>query len=168
MIIMSLAVAGASLAQGRANDTKTEDLKDGYVRVTTASYTLEVPKGWDVSGETSFGQREMSGAKTKMTAMTAGGGGGPTNWDQLYQTAVWFSTREGGKATPYKLSKSAQGYEAMSYTVVNENGFATNRYVILKAPKGAILALSVKIPDEKRESELMKHFDRLVKTASIK
>jgi len=161
-----LMLATFALAQTSTKDVEMETLKDGFVRVKTSAYSIEIPKGWEVTPQTSFGQREMMKGDAKMSAMTAGGKPGPTNWNRLYQTAVYFSTREGGKATPYVLSKSTQGYEAMSYTVVKE-GFAFSRYVILRAPSGSILALSVKIPTEKRESELVKIFDRLVKTAKI-
>ncbi|MFZ4507133.1 MAG: hypothetical protein ACOYON_05475 [Fimbriimonas sp.] len=156
-----------AFSQVKTKDMETEELKDGWVRVKTTSYTLEIPKGWDVTAETSFGQREMTSGPAKMSAMTAPGNGGPTNWDSLYQTAVYFSTRGGGKATPYKMSKSKQGYDAMSYSVVKD-GFAASRYVILRSPKGDILALSVTIPEVKREADLMKVFDRMVRTANIK
>jgi hypothetical protein len=148
------------------SDTKQTNLPDGFVRVETAAYTIELPPGWSVSRETSFGQREMSKGEAQMTAMTAPGGG-RQSWDRLYQTAVYFSTRGGGKATPYKLTKTKQGYEAMSYSVLDGSGWARTRYMILKSKNGNALALSVKIPGKQREGELTAIFDRLVHTAKI-
>ncbi len=153
-------------------DAKVTDLKDGFVRVETASYSLEVPKGWEIGEETSFGQREMKAPvakKGEMTAMTAPGGG-KQGWDRLYQTSLFFIMRSspvGSKATPYKLSKTKQGYQAASFNVLDEKGFAISRYVILKDEKDSILALSVKIPDAKNEKDLLAKFDRLVKTARL-
>lgn len=151
-----------------ASDAKIVDLKDGFVRVDTASYSLEVPKGWEVSPETSFGQREMTSSEGKMTAMTAAGGG-RQGWEQLYRTSLFFIMREKkGQATPYKISKSSQGYEACTFSILDEKGFADRRYVILKNPKTEnILALSVKIPNQKKEKDLQAAFDRMVRTAKL-
>lgn len=158
----------ALLALVLSVDAKITDLKDGFVRVETASYRIEVPKGWEVSRETSFGQREMTSPEGKMTAMTAPGGG-RQGWERLYRTSLFFIMREKeGKATPYSISKTAQGYEACTFSILDKEGFAERRYVILKNPKSEnILALSVKIPERKRERELVAAFDRLVKTAVL-
>jgi len=148
-------------------DAKLVELKDGFVRVETSAYSLEVPKGWVVSKETSFGQREFDGPKGRMTAMTANAGPNP-DWDRLYQTSLYFIMREKrGKATPYKISKTSQGYNSCSFTILDDEGFADRRYVLLHSPKGPVLALSVKIPDKKLESELQSAFDRMVKSAKF-
>jgi hypothetical protein len=156
------------LAAGQAPiDAKIVNLKDNYVRVETSAYSVEVPKGWVVSKETSFGQREFDGPNGRMTAMTANAGPKP-DWDQLYQTSLYFIMREKkGKATAYKLSKTAQGYSSCSFTILDEDGFADRRYVLLHSPNGPVLALSVKIPDKKLEAELQTAFERMVKTAKF-
>lgn len=159
-----------TMAFGQAPaDAKMKDLKDGFVRVETASYTIEVPKGWTVSRETSFGQRTMEGNRGTMTAMTAAGGGSQ-GWERLYRTSLWFISREmpNYKATPYKLSKTSQGYEAASFSMLDDKGFAKARYVLLKAPNGNLLALSVKIPGKSEERELVAQFDRLIRTAVVR
>ena len=148
-----------------ALDAKVTDLKDGFVKVVTPAYSLEVPKGWEVSKETPFGQREFDGPKGKMTAMTANAGPKP-DWDQLYKTSMFFIMREKkGTATPYKLGKTDQGYNTCSFTISDESGFADRRYVLLHCPKGPVLALSVKIPSKTEEKVLQAAFDRMVKTA---
>lgn len=163
----ALAVALAQRATSEAG-VSVRDLGDGFVRLDTPAYTLEVPKGWAVSRETSFGQRTMESGKSQMTAMTAGGPVEP-NWDRLYQTSLYFIRRENpGKPTPYKISKSAQGYEACSFSILDEDGFASARYVILRNKEGRILALSVKIPEKRKERELQRAFDRMIRTAVVK
>lgn len=162
-VAATLGLASVSLGQ----DVKTEDLKDGFVRVTTPTYTIELPKAWKVGKESSFGQREMWSEEGRMSAMTAPGGG-RQGWEQLYRTSLYFIQREGpGKPTPYKITKSAQGYEACSFSILDDEGFAKKRYVILKATNDNILALSIKIPDKKKEKDLAATFDRLVKTAKV-
>ncbi len=161
--MLSLAIA---LVLG-PGDAKIVDLKDGFVRVETPSYSLEVPKGWEVSRETSFGQREMTSNAGKMTAMTAAGGG-KQGWEQLYRTSLFFIMREKkGNATPYQISKTKQGYEACSFSILDADGFADRRYVILKNEVQNILALSVKIPERKLEKGLLAQFDRMVRTAKL-
>jgi hypothetical protein len=146
-------------------DAKIVDLKDGFVQVVTRAYTVEVPKGWTVSRETGFGQREFESSKGRLTAMTANAGPKP-DWDGLYRTSLYFIMREKrGKATPYELGKTDKGYGTCSFSILNSEGFADRRYVLLHNPKGPVLALSVKIPDPKQESELKTAFDRLVRTA---
>jgi len=150
------------------SETKIVDLKDGFVRVDTPSYTVEVPKGWEVTPETRFGQREFNGKTGNMSAMTAPGGG-RQGWDRLYNTSLYFIGREmDAKPTPYKLGKTKQGYETASWSMLDKDGFAKARYVILKASNDNILALSVKIPDRKQERDLQSAFTRLVETAKLK
>lgn len=151
-----------------ANDSKQIDLGDGFVRVETKAYSFEVPKGWAVGNETPWGARDLKPATGQggLSAMTAG----PSNasWEQLYRTSLYFITREGaGKATPYKIDKTTQGYEACSFTVNDADGFASRRYVLLKASSGKVLALSVKIPTRENEKTLQPIFDRFVKSAKI-
>ncbi|NDG88680.1 MAG: hypothetical protein EBY15_12140, partial [Gammaproteobacteria bacterium] len=74
----------------------------------------------------------------------------------------------GSKATPYKIVKTKQGYEAMSFSVLSKEGFAKSRYMILRAKNDDILALSVKVPSQQDEKDLVKAFDRLVVTAKLK
>jgi len=101
-----------------------------------------------------------------MGTMTAG----PTRatWDELYRTSLYFVNREEeGKATPYEIKKSAQGYEAMTFSVLDKKGFAKRRYVLLKAKSGKVLALNVKIGSVKSEKTMATYFDRMVRTAKI-
>ena len=102
-----------------------------YHKLETKNYTVELPEGWEAGEETSFGQREIHppsqkaadsdvNAGASMSTMT-GPGLGKQSWDQLYQTSLYFITRFGASskkmvATPYKLGKSAQGFEACSWT----------------------------------------------------
>ena len=150
------------------SDHSVTDLKDGFVRVKTPSYSVEIPKGWEVGQETSFGQREFMTRDGKFTAMTAPGGG-KQGWERLYRTSLYFIKRGNPdlKETPYKISKTKQGYEAASFSMVDKKGFATERFVILKAANDNILALSVKIPSQAQEKDLAKAFDRLVKSATL-
>lgn len=157
----------AALLLAQVADATIVDLRDGFVRVKTSSYEVEVPKGWNVTRETSFGERTFRAEKGEMTAMTARGAGAQ-GWDRLYRTSLFFIQRSNpGKATPYELSKTAQGYEAASFSILNEDGFAKARYVILKHPNDNILALSVKIPDRRDERSLRAAFDRMVRTAKL-
>ncbi|HRF60663.1 MAG TPA: hypothetical protein PLH94_12230 [Fimbriimonadaceae bacterium] len=149
-------------------DARTTDLKDGFVRVETSSYTIEVPKGWEVGAETSFGQRKVSPEKgaAEIGVMTAP----PTrnSWDELYRTSLYFILREeDGNPTPYKLTKTAQGYEAASFSVLDDKGFAKRRYMLLKSKDNRLLALSIKIPGKQDEKTLAPAFDRLVRTARM-
>ncbi len=158
----------AALVLGGPNDAKIVDLKDGFVRVETKSYTFEVPKGWEVGSETPWGARDMTPAKGAgaMGAMTAPPS--TQSWDRLYETSLYFITREKpGKATPYVLGKAPQGYETMTFQVVSADGFADRRYTILKSKGNRILALSVKIPGKDQEKKFMDVFDRMIKSAKI-
>ena len=163
MLALTLATL---LAQTSPTDAKIVDLKDGFVRVSTAVYSIEVPKGWAVSRETSFGQRKVKGSGGDLGVMTAGRT--QATWDELYRTSLYFIMRDRkGKATPYQISKTDQGYEACSFTVLNEDGFADRRFVLLKNKAGDAIALDVQIRDPKLEKELAKYFERMVKSARI-
>ncbi len=160
-------VATLTLAQ-MPRDAKIQDLKDGYSRVTTASYSIELPTGWDVSEETRWGQRKANpkGAAGELGVMTAP----PMNqsWDQIYQTSLYFIQRESkGKPTPYRLGKTASGLETASFEVLNDSGFAQRRYVMILGKDGRLLALSVKVPSEKADKEWTKHFERLNRSAKF-
>lgn len=155
----------AALAFG--GDFELTDLKDGYVRIKTKKYSVEVPKGWEVGEETSFGQREYSSKKGEMSTMT--GSAVNRTWDQLYQTSLYFITRSSaGTPTPYRLTKSEKGLDVMSFEMIDDNKKPVSKYVIFKNTKSEILALSVKIKDRKEEKELEKAFVRMVKTAEMK
>lgn len=148
------------------DSTKVLDLKDGFVRVKTPKYEVEVPSGWEVGAQTSFGQREFSSKKDgQMSAMT--GNAREQSWDQLYQTSLFFIKRSiKGTPTPFKVFKSKQGYEAISFSMVVDE-LPVARYVILKNDKKDILALSVKIPTKTARESLGAIFDRLVTTAKM-
>lgn len=149
-------------------DAQVKDLRDGFVRVETKAYSFEIPKGWSIGSETPWGARDLKPANGKavLGAMTAGPS--QAGWDQLYRTSLWFIQREEeGKATPYTVKKTTQGYEACTFSVHDKEGFAKRRYVLLKHPSGKVLALSVKIPDRSEESNLAPVFDRFVSSAKI-
>jgi hypothetical protein len=159
-MLMSLLLAAA--------DAKIVDLKDGFVRVETPVYTMEVPKGWAVSRETNFGQRKAKAPNGKGELGMMTGGQTDASWDSLYRTSLYFIMREErGKATPYQITKTKQGYDAATFSVVDEDGFASRRYVLLKDANGALLALSVRIGDRKQEKELVGAFDRMVRSTRI-
>lgn len=167
--VLALGALAFANMQEAPRDAKVVDLGDGYVRVESSLYTVEVPKGWAVGAETPWGARSMApeGTKGELGVMTAG----PTtaSWDELYQTSLYFIMREErGKATPYELSRTRQGYEAMSFSVLDSEGFPARRYVLLKAPSGRALALSVKIPSQASEKQWQVHFERMVRTARLK
>jgi uncharacterized protein YecE (DUF72 family) len=146
---------------------ETTDLKDGFLRIETSKYVVEIPKGWEIGEETSFGQREFHSKKGELGTMT--GGSTNSSWDQLYRTSLYFVTRSvPGKPTPYKLGKSKSGYETMSFEMQNVEKKPTAKYVIFKNTKSEILALSVRITDQKNATELEKAFDRMINTAKMK
>jgi len=167
---MNLVLAFAAvLAAGQLpKDAKVEDLKDGYSRVSTSSYVIELPTGWDVSAETPWGQRKANpknslGDLGVMTAPPAS-----QIWDQLYRTSLYFILREGkGKPTPYRLGKTPSGLETASFEVLDDSGFASRRFVLIRAKDGRLLALSAKVPNKDAEKDWAKHFDRLVRTAKF-
>ncbi len=165
LISVGVVVGCSAYAQ---KDAKMVDLKDGYVRVETGTYTVELPKGWNCGAETPWGARKMDSPKSEggMGTMTAGPS--KATWDELYKTSMFFIMREEkGKATPFKIEKTAQGYEACTFSILDDKGFAKRRYVLLKAKSGKVLALNVRIPTKSAESEMAKHFDRMVRTAKI-
>lgn len=140
------------------------DLKDGFIRVETKKYTVEVPKGWEVGEETSFGQREFHSDKGELGTMTGSAKG--ATWDRLYNTSLYFiQRREKATPTPYRLGKNKKGYETMSFEMIGKDNKPTSKYVILKNSKEEILALSVRIMQGKSEKELAQAFERLVNTA---
>jgi len=150
------------------SDAKITDLGDGYWRVETKSYSVEVPRGWKVSEETPWGQRKVkpeagNGALGVMTAPPS-----RQTWDDLYRTSLYFILREkGGKATPYKLTKTTSGLEAASFEVLDSKGFADRRFVLLKHKEKGLLAISVDIPSKERDTEWKVHFERMVRSAKF-
>lgn len=161
MIQLLSLIATTTLASGPAIEE--------FVLVDTPKYSFEVPKGWKVGTETPWGARDIEPAKGegKFGAMTAG----PTqaSWNDLYRTSLYFIQREKkGEATPFRLGRTKQGYECMSFEVLNADKFADRRYTLLKNDAGNALALSVKIPSPKQEKEFMARFQRMVDTAKLK
>lgn len=166
LLVGLAALAATAFAQ---SDARVTDLGDGYVRVTAETYSIEVPKGWAVGRETRWGQRDAKPAdgSGKLGVMTAGPS--RASWDDLYRTSLYFIMREDeGTATKYTLSKTAEGLEAMSFSVLDKDGFAQRRYVLVKNTDGRVLALSVEIPSKAGEKKWASHFDRLVKTARFR
>ncbi|MGE0000611.1 MAG: hypothetical protein AB7F50_11490 [Fimbriimonadaceae bacterium] len=163
MIITLIAVAALSQFPG---DAKVTNLGDGYSRVQTPSYVIEVPTGWDVSEETSWGQRNASpkGAEGELGVMTAPPG--RQTWDQLYQTSLYFILRESnGTPTPYRLGRTASGLETASFEVLDASGFAARRFLLVRGNDGRLLALSVRVPSQTANKEWSKHFERMSSTA---
>lgn len=178
-------LAAGSLLSGTAavaQETPGNKAAVKYVKVDTKNYTLEVPEGWEVGQETSFGQREIVPEKKEgdmkaaaMSSMT-GPGLGKRSWDDLYKTSLYFITRydnaqnakNAPKPTPYTLSKSKQGFEACSWSMLDADKTTKARYVILKSQTGNILALSVKIPSKESKAKLDAIFDHMVATAVVK
>jgi len=175
-LVRSVFIATASVLAltGIYAQTKSEarlsPLADGYVRVETDAYRIEVPKGWAVTRETPWGQRKATPeGKTGGELGMMTGGRTQSSWEELYQTSLYFIQREEkGKATPFTVGKSAQGYETASFSVLDGEGFARRRFVLMRDGQGTLLALSIRIPARAQESELKKHFDRLVRTAVIR
>lgn len=122
MNFFSVALATLTFAQA-PSDAKITDLGDGYCRIHSPTYSVEVPKGWEVSSQTPWGQRTMhpkskSGELGVMTAPP-----GRQTWDQLYQTSLYFIQRESkGKPTPYRISKMPNGLEAASFELLDDAG----------------------------------------------
>ncbi|MCU0316608.1 MAG: hypothetical protein MUC92_08450 [Fimbriimonadaceae bacterium] len=167
-MITSLILVLMQADQKSPSDAKVVDLKDGYVLVVSASYSIEVPKGWVVSEETRWGQRKAAPeeGRGELGVMTAPPG--RQTWDQLYRTSLYFILREDdGKATPYKVTKLENGLEAATFEVLNKEGFANRRYVLVRHPEKGLLALSVRIPGKDQEKEWQKHFERMVKSAKF-
>lgn len=168
MNFLSYAITTLALAQ-IPSDAKVIDLGDGYCRIQAATYSVEVPKGWDVSNQTPWGQRTMRPKSTsgELAVMTAPSGG--QSWDQLYQTSLYYIQRESkGKPTPYRISKMPNGLEAASFELVDDTGFASKRYILIKNEPKGLLALSVKVPNREADKEWSRHFERLVRSAVLK
>ena len=162
-------ILALTLLHVQAPDVTIANLTDGFVRVTSKDYSVEVPKAWTVGGQTPWGARSITPEKstaTELGVMTAGVT--KQTWDQLYQTSLFFILRqEAGKATPYTLGKTKTGYESCSFEVANNAGFVNRKYVLLKDRKGAAIALSVIIGDPKKEKEISGYFQRMVESAKI-
>lgn len=170
LTLSTLSILLVSLGLQAPKDSGTrEDLGDGFVKYHTSSYTLELPKEWLVGELMPWGARSITPepkSQTELGVMTAGVT--KQTWDQLYKTSLFFIMRqEPGKATPFKVKKMPNGYEACSFQVMNDKGFAKRRYVLLKSQKGEAIALSVIISDQKDEKKIAGYFDRMVKTAHI-
>lgn len=147
-------------------DAKTTNLGDGYSRVETTSYVIELPTGWDVSEQTPWGQRKANpkGSDGELGVMTAPPG--RQSWEQLYQTSLYFILREEeGKPTPYRLGKTSSGLETASFEVLDDGGFAARRFILMRGKDGRLLALSVRVPSREADKEWTKHFNRLTRTA---
>lgn len=144
-------------------------LKDGFVRVVSKDYAVEVPKSWTVGSQTPWGARSIMPAKaaeTELGVMRAGVTS--QTWDQLYQTSLFFIMRqEPGKATPYRLGKTKSGYDSCSFEVADTKGFVKRKYVLLKDAHGSAIALSVVIGSPDQEKQVSAYFDRMVTTAKI-
>jgi hypothetical protein len=96
---------------------------------------------------------------------------GPTNdgWDKLYRTSLFFIRLEAsGAETPYRLGKTKQGYECMSFEVKNKAGFAERRYTLVKNSEHNVLALSIRIPGPEQEKNFVTMFDHMIDTAKLK
>ncbi|MCC7434805.1 MAG: hypothetical protein IT363_08970 [Methanoregulaceae archaeon] len=140
-----------------------------FVTFESDRYSFEVPKGWNVGKETPWGARDVvpGNGSGKLGAMTAG----PTraSWEELYRTSLYFIKREGeGKETPFRVGKTKQGYESMSFEMINKDGWADRRYTLLKNDAGSALALSVKIPTRKDEKQYAQWFQHMVDTAKLR
>ncbi len=140
-----------------------------FVTFESDRYSFEVPKGWTVGKETPWGARDVvpGSGNGKLGAMTAG----PTraSWEELYRTSLFFIKREGeGKETPFRIGKTKQGYESMSFEMINKDGWADRRYTLLKNDAGSALALSVKIPTRKDEKQYAQWFQHMVDTAKLR
>lgn len=151
-------------------DARIIDLKDGFVRVDAPTYTIEVPKGWKVTAETPWGARkaEPANGRGELGVMTAPPG--RQSWDSLYRTSLYFILREDseGQPTRYKVTKKDNGLEACEFSILDKNGFAYKRYVLLRHPEKGLLALNVNIPNPAEEKTWAAKFDRMVRTASFK
>ncbi len=161
-------IAAVALSQ-LPMDAKSLNLGDGYTRIETATYVIEVPTGWEVSEETPWGQRKAhpKDAEGELGVMTAPPG--RQSWEQLYQTSLYFILREEkGKPTPYRLGKTSSGFETASFEVLDDTGFAARRYILIRGKDARLLALSVRVPSRNADKEWSKHFERLTATARFK
>ena len=162
-------IVALAIIQVQAPDVKMTTLPDGFVRVTSKEYAVEVPKSWTVGNQTPWGARSITpdkGTETELGVMTAGVT--KQTWDQLYQTSLFFIMRqESGKATPYRLGKTKKGYTSCSFEVADDKGFLKRKYVLLKDGRGAAIALSVVIGDPTQEKQISSYFKRMVDKAEI-
>ena len=168
--IVATGLLSVSLLQSSLpSDITTEHLKDGFVRIKSAAYSVEVPGAWTVGNQTPWGARSITPThsnETELGVMTAGVT--KQSWDQLYKTSLFFIlNQEKGTATPYKLSKTKSGYDACSFQVKDSTGFSKRRYVLLKNSTNDAIALSVTISEPKKEREITRFFERMVDTAHI-
>lgn len=149
-----------------------------YEKVITKAYSFEAPKGWEVTAETSFGQREilpkdkeLAKSGSAFSSMT-GPGLGRQSWDQLYKTSLFFITRSYGdrKVTPtaVKMIKTKLGYEAATWNMLDEEKNIIAKYVVLKSTTFNILALSVKAGKTENLVKLEQQFQHMIDTASLK
>lgn len=151
-----------------AQDFKIQNVNDEFVNLKTKTYEIELPKGWQVTPETFYGQRTATptNGKGELGIMTAPPS--QQTWDEIYDTSLYFIMREqGGKATPYKKTKTKRGYEAATFDVTDKDGFSSRRYVLIKHESYGLLALSVKIPSKDVEKEWTKYFQRMVDSAKF-
>ncbi|CAN5573049.1 hypothetical protein BH11ARM1_BH11ARM1_01040 [soil metagenome] len=166
---MLSALLTVALGQVQSKDVQYTALPDGFVRVTSKIYAVEVPKTWIVGSQTPWGARSITpqaSENTELGVMTAGVT--KQSWDQLYKTSLMFIMRqEKGNPTAYRLGKTKTGYESCSFEVANDAGFVKRKYVLLKDKHGAAIALSVIIGDPKDEKKISSYFDRMVSTAKI-
>lgn len=93
------------------------------------------------------------------------------SWKDLYNTSLGFILREeGGGPTPFRLEKTARGYESMSFEVLDAKKFAARRYVVWKTVTGSALALalSLHITSHAKVREYAAAFRRMVDSAELK
>jgi hypothetical protein len=166
---MNTLFALALLASIATSYTHAQAATDAsYQTFRTKTYSIDLPTDWKVSEETWFGQRkaEPVDGKGEIGIMTA-----PTSrqsWDQLYETALYFVLREqAGTPTEFRMTKTKQGYEAASFEVLNKQGWADRRFVMIKHPAKGLLALSVNIPDSGATKTWESYFKRMVDSAKF-
>lgn len=165
---MISAVLALALFTQLPKDAQMTDLGDGYSRLKTAAYSVDVPNGWEVTAETPWGQRKVqpTGQGGELGMMTAPPS--QQSWDQLYRISLSFILREeDGKPTPVRLTKSKAGLEIASFEVLDANAFPSRRYVLIRDAAKGLLALSVKVPNPEADAQWTKHFKRLVASAKI-
>lgn len=155
-----------SLLVDALKDSSIIDLGDGYAKVTTASYSIDVPKGWDVSSQTPWGQRtarpaEGSGELGVKTAPPSS-----QTWDDLYHSSLSYILRESkAMPTPYRVTKTKKGFEAAAFELLDADGFPSQRYVLIRDEARRLLTLSVKVPSREVDTLWTGHFERLVESA---
>lgn len=152
-----------------SKDYRCEDLNNKFQKLITKNYSLEIPKGWNVTPETPWGAREImpsSKESGEMGVMTAGPTQAP--WDELYKTSLWFINREmKGTATPYKVAKNKSGFETCSWQMLNTSGVVVRRYVMIRHSDGRVIALSVKLPAKVSATTTEGLFTHMVDSATF-